>query len=236
MLLSLIAGLALADDSPTLLLPGAAPMAAGTKEVGGEAIGLVLVGFLGDGLGTLPAVTGQLTVAPTDRLAVRLRAGGFDNGDLHALGTVEARYLVADSDGFRFAPWAVVAAVPDVGGAVLTGAALEVGGQKLVFDINVPLATVSLAEAYVYEEPTTVGGVATSRTELQWSGAVLTTAAATQLGVRWRAGDKDTLRVGLTSFLPTLGWRHDEERWYVDATVASFGVINAARVGVGAKF
>lgn len=236
MLLPLLATIALADDSPGLLLPGAAPMEAGSKELGGEVIGLGLVGFFADGVGVLPAATGQLTVAPTDRLAVRMRAGGLANPDVYAFGTLEARYLMADADGFRFAPWAVVAAVSEVGGVGLLGAALEVGGEKVVFDLNVPLAGAALAYTYVYEEQEAGAMVSDPEQRLDLGGAVLTPAAATQAGVRWRVGQKDAVRVGLTSLVPTVSWRHDEARWYVDASVASLGVVTGARVGVGAKF
>jgi hypothetical protein len=233
----LLASIALADDSPAGLLPGAAPMAAGAREVGGEVGALGVVGFFGDGLRASPAAAGVLTVAPSDNLAVRLRAGGslaFDAAP-GAFATLEGRYVVSDLGGFRFAPWVAFAGVPETGVLGVAGAALEVGGERVVFDLSVPIFAGSVTAGAYEAAPLPSGGSAARRTVVV-DGRVGSPAALTQLGVRWQVSGKDTLRVGLTSLAPTFGIRHDEERWFLDATVASLVAFNGARVGVGAKF
>ncbi|MDP2314433.1 MAG: hypothetical protein Q8P41_16140 [Pseudomonadota bacterium] len=185
-----------AEPVPTLAMPTAVALEAGTGQAG---VGALAVG----GDSPSGAVTLRGAVGITDRLAI---SGGLmePRGGL-LLGL---RYNVYQSDTFRVAPFVfgiadddlVTEAPIDTLGALSAGlgVALEGGGQTFRFDLSLPLVATGIDPLANPLYVPLVGG---------------------SLGVTVQAHRRHALRFGIESLAaPAVTWRYAADRWYLQAT------------------
>ncbi|MFZ5478633.1 MAG: hypothetical protein ACOZNI_17815 [Myxococcota bacterium] len=199
-----------------LALPDATAMEAGAGHVGAAALGYAVVGWDAEA-GVLPAW--RAAVAPTDRLAITSVGAADLRG---AAGTLGARYVVLDTPGLRVAPWLGAAAIggATVSGVAVAGVAMDAGWERVRFDVSLPLTGLAVGEAGVDASDATTG---------YWLGAI-------EAGATFRLGERNELRVGHTSAMPTVSWRYLGERFYVDASAGTILYVSYAQAGAGVRF
>jgi hypothetical protein len=207
LLVVLGAGALAADLQPTLALPTAVSLPAGTGQGGGGAIARGA-----SANGALPSLAGTVrgSAGITDRLAFNLALALPRDGLLLGL-----RYNVVQTDTFRLAPFVFGLASSDLvlpgttpGDALSAGlgVALEGGGTVTRFDLSLPL-------------------VATGVDPL--ANPLYVPFAGTSLGVTVLLPHAHSLRVGVESLVsPAIGYRYARDRWYLQAT-ALYSVLRA---------
>lgn len=222
----------LVDAQPGHVLPGAVPAdqatvtaAAGAGTIIENYFGVASGEFKGDvALGAFV----QGTAALTDRLAVNVGGAllGMDLGQEATWGfTFGARYNLVEGDTFRLAPFLASArwAWEGIEGAA-AGLALEGGGDRVRWDLSLPLVGVMSDRAkdcpgcYEVQPYMPIFGEA---------------------GVSVALGEHDLLRVGTTSAAPNVAWRHLRERWFLGATlvvVPAYRFSEIASVSAGVRW
>ncbi len=206
--------------SPGFLLPGAADLGAGHGYIGGGVAGVVPVSDLEQPV-VGPRMDAEIGV--TDRLA--LRAGMAYWSDVFLVPSLTARYQVLDRDGLNLAPWVGSIAFAGVdynndGLLFGLGFAAEGGWERVRLDGSLTLLGLGLFS----EAPS----MARALIPPPWSLAV------SELGVSALFGDHHRLRGGMTSFVPSLGYRYDGERLYaaLDLGVAGGLAMFGSQLGV----
>lgn len=221
MLLALLASLAAlaADRQPSIVLPGAAPLAERTGETswgvaGGYLASDTLTGELG------PQVTGLWGM--TDKIAI---SGGLAVSILSPSVWPElgARYLIYSSEQLSIAPFAVLVGRYRIKPADLytlsaLGVAFEGGWERVRLDASVPLVGYTTGSNYPR-----------GSTGLPGSYLLLTLEA----GVSVALNERHSLRLGVLSVLPTVSWRYDAPAWFLESSVSSLGTISVGQVRAG---
>ncbi|MFZ5475502.1 MAG: hypothetical protein ACOZNI_01900 [Myxococcota bacterium] len=224
----MLAIVSLAFAGPNLL-PGADPVAAGAGDahVGVFALGAVAAGSCsgpddcsGPILGVFagPVLSGR--VGLTDRVAAQGAAAGVATPDFSAGyvgGALAVRALVVDGARVRVAPWIAGMGAGFVDLYAGTGGiALDVGGDRVRFDLSVPV----VALAYDGRD---VGVTA---------GSLL----ASEVGFAWMLGRGHAVRVGMWSLAPGLAWSWAGDRWTADVAVHSLGLLTLGQARLGVRF
>jgi hypothetical protein len=210
--------LAAASSQPGNFLPGAAPLAQGHGRAG---LGAHTIYELGSDYPPDPGVQGEVEVGLTDALALNGMLAVQHTGLwMPSLG---ARYRVEIGPELHVAPWvgaALFAADGETNMLYGAGLAFEGGWERLRLDGT----TTWMAGSY--ELDTGNGALIGPPFSL----------AASELGVSWLLNEHQRVRAGLTSILPTLSWRLEMDRWYVDAALASLGVVGIVSLQGGVIF
>jgi hypothetical protein len=237
-----LAASSIAAAEPGRTLPGAEVEPAGTLELRGGIAGVFTFDHGPDWTGAGPQVL--VDWAPTDGLDIEAQApllvvGSFHQdgvGTIHA-PTIGARMLVLERPALRLAPTVLLGrlgttsdlfgangegAIDAPPGGLLfgtTGLALETGGTRLRFDLNLS------AFATVYEP----GGKFVVLPP--WAGSVILSNA----GLSCTADSHNQLRLGLNSLFPTLSWMYQQESVLFDLSVASVGSISTISTHIGSE-
>ncbi len=217
--LLLLASAALANTTSTgLFWPGASPIAANH----GEAGGYVAPAF-GTGTTAAGAVGGRVVYAPTDRVAFQVDAALAGSTDAPHPGLAAgARYLLVNSEHFRFAATAEAAGL-DVAGELYTGAmaglAVEAGGHGVWFDASTPWVAVTSGQGQV-----TAYGVYPLITS--------------ELGLNVRINEHYWLRFGTASIFLVISYAYEADFYYLRADLTGLvGVdIPVLKLGAGTRF
>ena len=214
----------LSAGQPGWVHPGAAPLAAHHATLGGG-VANVTETYLGIASGDFhfeesAGALARGTWAPTDRLLVTGAAGVLllDLEYPLPLGALGLRWNLLEAERWNVGVFADagLGALPQW--AASAGIAVEGGGERLRVDASLPLTA-------LWRGPNAKcdGCDASSDATFipPWLAPLLGEA-----GVSLALGDQDALRLGTTSMLPNLRWRHGADRWYLDAAL---GVVPAYR-------
>jgi hypothetical protein len=208
----LMAAVAAAGDaSPGLVMPGAAPMDAGTVEVG--ATGAAFISFVGYGAMGFGL---EAAAAPTDALAVSgLMLMETSYTTPHG-AAASARYRFG-SERFGVAPTvSVLGATDPVGSFVVAGVAFDGGDDRVRGDLTLTPVTYSL-----------------TNDDVAWFPAPL---VLTEAGISMFVSEHDRVRIGLAASMPAVSLRHEQSSIYVDVALATLGFYSVAKVSLGARF
>ena len=218
---TLLLSVALADPQPAQVLPGAAPidrrtgetswgLAAGyaTGEPAWWVAGAVLTGIWG--VSERVAVNGGL---------------GLSVPEASVWPMVGVRVMVLDRPELHVAPFAVLVGRYRTDNHTLftvsgLGLAAEGGWERVRLDASVPLVGATRGSTW----PSSSTGLP--------QPFLLSTLEA---GVTLRLTEAHDLRVGVLSLLPTVSWRYAPGRWFLEASVSSFGLQGAAQARAGLR-
>lgn len=158
------------------------------------------------------------------------RGSTLPSAALLAGGAFGGRFLAVNNERFHLAPTLFVAgfgSVSSTGGAgsglmVMAGVAMEGGWDRVRLDLSTSLAGATRAVPDFFNDP------------MVWYPP--NALAFTEAGVSIRLNEHNDLRVGLISLVPGVRWRHEQDRWFVEAGLASAGAITLAEGQVGLSF
>ena len=209
MFTALLLSVGIAGASPTLLYPNAAPAPKSTGQVGASAITVI------DGDQLVPSYGVEAEYAPTDRLQLSLIGNGGQTYTV--LGGV--RYLAIDKESFGLAPYAHSVAMFDTGTIHMAGGVALYGDLGRV-RLDGSLSLVGLTS--MLDTPTFAVSIS------EWTS---------EIGVSLELGERDVVRLGSVSRMPTVSWQHTAEHLYVDLDVAWMPkVALAGQTTVGVRF
>lgn len=208
-----------ADSSPSLYLPGAAPLEAGTIQVGGG-LGFYSYYFADGGDGALiPFVA--VEAAPIEGLVIYgslMTFSDLENTPIlsptRPTAAIAARYNALQTERISLAPWLAMQLGSPVFGDrsgssfdLALGLAMEGGSESIRWDLSLPVFWVDAAQgAYGCGD---LNGA-----------AALCELGAIEGGVSFRIKEAWSVRVGKgpTTAL-AIGARMDQPKWYVEATL-----------------
>lgn len=237
MLTALLLAPALATNPHTFVLPGAHEQADTRAEL---AVGPVMIASSDPWVAVGGEIEGSLRLG--DRAELRLRTpvfglpGAPERGSNLPSGAIiggpifGARFLAVDTPKFRLAPTLVLAgfgSASSTGGRgsglmVMAGLAIEGGWDKVRLDLSTSLLGATRAVPDFFDGP------------LLWIPP--NALVFSEAGVSFPIGEHHALRLGMLSTVPSVRWRYDADRFYIDAGVASLGVINLAQAHLGVSF
>lgn len=220
-----------AEGPGAAIAPGATPMQDGRFEVDG---GVTALAYLvqeyclekrataascgGTFLGGTPGLELEARGTPVDRLVLHGTAIGGLGDAYTAGGQVDVAYAALDTEHVHLAPWLWGGGLWENPAAAAAGLAFDVGGRVASFDVSVPV--VAVIDSY-------------GRVELAPYPALF---AASSLGVTFRLGETQALRVGTESFLPGLAWRGTFGKTFLEARLHASPIVGATSFVVGRTF